>query len=279
MSQPLQRFIAVDWSGDRTSSGQRKKIWIADWHSGRVSLQSGMNRQKTTEYLAEAAGESKHLVVGLDFAFSFPAWFVNERASRDAEEFWRVVKSEGETWLSEPHPHFWGKSKGSCCPPGHHQLDGLGFRVTERALLRNRGKGLQPKSAFKIGGAGSVGTGSVRGIPYLLDLKRAGFSVWPFDSPLLPLAVEIYPRLFTGNTVTSQGSARGAHLAHPRYRDIPEEIRANAQNSEDAFDALCSVVGMKEHGEEFANLAQETDPTLKLEGRIWCPRSTGNGGL
>src|ERR1035438_6219537 len=46
-------------------------------------------------------------------------------------------------------------------------------------------KGIAPKSPFQIGGAGAVGTGTLRGIPELERLHEAGFRVWPFEEPAL----------------------------------------------------------------------------------------------
>jgi len=265
------RMIAVDWSGDITASGQKDKIWVADWDAGELSLQSGISRDNTIEYLTKAARDQPSLVAGLDFAFSYPAWFVKEQGCDSAESFWSAVKREGEAWLGEPHDHFWGKLKGSRCPPAHRKTETPGLRLTEQEMIATRKKGLQPKSAFKIGGQGSVGTGSLRGIPYLLELKRAGFSVWPFDPARFPILVEIYPRVFTEDTVTSKCSARAAHLRDPRYDSISEYLRVKALDSEHAFDALCSVIGMKDHANQFANLQQATDETERIEGRIWRP--------
>ena len=45
---------------------------------------------------------------------------------------------------------------------------------------------------FKLVGAGQVGRGSLRGMRHLIELEKAGFSIWPFSSGL-PLVVEIYP--------------------------------------------------------------------------------------
>ena len=45
---------------------------------------------------------------------------------------------------------------------------------------------VRPKSTFQIGGAGAVGTGSLRGMPHLLTLREAGCAVWP--SMCLPVS-------------------------------------------------------------------------------------------
>lgn len=74
--------------------------------------------------------------------------------------------------------------------------------------------GIRPKSVFQIGGAGAVGTGSLRGMPILKRLRDAGFAVWPFDAPRWPCVVEIYPRLLTGAVNKGSAGARagGDHL-------------------------------------------------------------------
>ena len=71
---------------------------------------------------------------------------------------------------------------------------------------------MTPKSGFKIADAGQVGTGSIRGIPYLTQLRAAGIAVWPFDPPTRPLVVEIYPRLLTGPIVKSSAVQRADYL-------------------------------------------------------------------
>ena len=79
-------------------------------------------------------------------------------------------------------------------------------------------KGITPKSPFQIGGSGSVGTGSLRAMPFLLRLREAGFQTWPYEDAKLgvkpaPLLVEMYTRLMTGAVAKSNESARKAYLA------------------------------------------------------------------
>jgi hypothetical protein len=262
------RIIAVDWSGDKSIGGQRKKIWVADWRDGEVTLTSGRTRDETAEYLISAARETPEMVVGLDFAFSYPAWFVREQGCQSAIEFWALVAGgKGEEWLSTPNAFCWGR-KGIGCPEGHRAPDWLGFRQTDRELCIG---GIQPKSPFQIGGAGAVGTGSLRGIPVLHRLWQEGFSVWPFTKQRLPVALEIYPRLFTGKGNKSSEEFRASHLAQGKYDSLSRKLIAQAVDSEDTFDALCSVIAMKNHGKKFSRLTQATDPRIKLEGRIWGP--------
>jgi hypothetical protein len=141
-------------------------------------------------------------------------------------------------------------------------------------------KGIAPKSPFQIGGAGAVGTGTLRGIPILRGLERAGFRVWPFQSPELgaeaarPLLVEIYPRLLTGEVNKGNETARTEYLAakhrvDAEYRRLGEDVMAKARGSEDAFDALVSVMAMVERRESFLRLEKAVDPVILLEGAVW----------
>jgi hypothetical protein len=164
-----------------------------------------------------------------------------------------------------------------------------------------RVRGIAPKSPFQIGGSGSVGTGSLRAMQHLLGLAEAGWGVWPFfgamadlepqsarstsppappreaqRSAQYPLAIEIYSRLMTGPVVKSSAEARVAYLqarraANPLYRALPPTVVARARSSEDAFDALISMMNMLEHRAALARLTPTTDPIYRLEGQTWSP--------
>ena len=128
--------------------------------------------------------------------------------------------------------------------------------------------GANPKSVFQIGGAGAVGTGSIRGMPYLATLRAAGFSIWPFHKVQTPLVIEIYPRLLTGPVNKSDFGERQAYLA----RHCPEidcTLACKAASSEDAFDAAVSAVIMNRHLDEILALPPARDRKELIEGRIW----------
>ena len=128
-------------------------------------------------------------------------------------------------------------------------------RMIPEAERQARVKGITPKSPFQIGGAGSVGTASLRGMPVLVRLREAGFRVWPFDAPALvakaprPLVVEMYTRLKTGAVQKSNAVARAAYLLKKRREDaayaaLSRTVMQRARESEDAFDALVSTMVM-----------------------------------
>jgi hypothetical protein len=150
-------------------------------------------------------------------------------------------------------------------------------------LAAARIAGIAPKSVFQIGGAGAVGTASLRGMPGLLRLRSAGFKIWPYDAPSLktaPLVVEIYTRLMTGAVTKSSEVARTAYLAKKRrenalYVGISRGVLAKARGSEDAFDALVTAMVMVEHRGEFARLRRTEDEVFRMEGRTWVPGLVG----
>ena len=258
----MNRVIAVDWSGAVT--GSKSKIWLAEVRDGRLTrLEAGRDRGGIVEHLIAEASGDPDLVVGLDFAFSFPRWFAEDHGATSIEQVWDLAAENGEEWLRGCRDPFWGRP-GSRKPTGREP-----FRHTEkRADERER---VTPKSVFQIGGAGAVGTGSIRGMPHLADLRRAGFSVWPFHEIRAPVVVEIYPRLLTGDVVKSSFDERLKYLTTRCFREISPPFQCKAASSEDAFDAAVSAVVMSRHLDEIRALTRSEDPTDLIEGAIWWP--------
>jgi hypothetical protein len=301
----LQRVVAVDWSGDQ-GPGQKKKIWAGIWtasdlygKAGRVTLESGRTRVELMEWLMELARETPRMVVGFDFSFSYPAWFLRELGIGSAPEFWRVVaEGQGEKWLHQDceDGRFWGRAGSRrhgkkpaefCGEHAHRMLRRAETVLKVRAEMTDplavaRIAGIAPKSVFQIGGAGAVGTASLRGMPGLLVLRSAGFRIWPFDEPSAkkPLVVEIYTRLMTGAVTKSSEVARTAYLAKKRkenalYAGLSRAVMAKASGSEDAFDALVTALVMTEHRGEFARLRKTEDEVFRMEGQTWVPGLVG----
>jgi diadenosine tetraphosphate (Ap4A) HIT family hydrolase len=257
----LMRSIAIDWSG--AERGARKRIWLAEVRDERlIRLEGGRSRAEIICHLIDEANRDPHLVIGLDFAFSFPRWFLHESGIDEPLAIWDLAAAKGEGWLAGCDPPFWGR-------PGRRRPEGVEqFRVSENEI--SRGRGAQPKSVFQIGGAGAVGTGSIRGMPFLAELTRAGFAVWPFHPPRLPMVIEIYPRLLTGAVVKSDPAVRKAYLAGS-FPEMDAELRELAATSEDALDAAVSAVVMARHGKALLGMTGARDETEALEGRIWVP--------
>jgi hypothetical protein len=222
------RILAVDWSGAR--SGEGRSIWLAEARSGElVRLEPGWTRRSVVDHLLDEAARDPELVVGLDFAFSLPEWFLRERGAMSARAGWALVAGEGERWLREVEPPFWNRDRDAAL----RGRDAL--RRTEREV------GGQPKSVFQLVGNGQVGPGSIRGMPFLLELAEA-FAIWPFDRPRLPLVVEIYPRLFRAYAPASAAN-------------------------EHARDAAAAALAMSSWDGDWRSLP--CDERYRLEGRIW----------
>ena len=282
--------IAIDWSGRVDAAGQRRHIVAAVWRNGSVRVESGRTRDEVTDWLIALAAKDPALAVGFDFCFSFPAWFLHEVGAQSAPEFWRIVAERGEQWLDRASDdrRFWGKPHKRPAEFSGEQIHRM-LRATdidckliahipeeERAL---RVKGITPKSVFQIGGSGSVGTASLRGMRTLQRLHDAGFLVWPFDAvqPGRPMVVEMYSRLNTGPVHKSNPEARAAYLKRKRSEDtayaaLSRTALAKARAGEDAFDALVSCMVMAEQREHFYTLPMPRDPNFRLEGWTWAAR-------
>jgi hypothetical protein len=252
------RILAVDWSGKLKRA--EEFLWLAEVRDGHlVDLRSGLAREQLVSRLVTVAEEEPRTVVGLDFAFSFPNWWCAEQGWTAGYDVWAAMAEDGERLLDACDEPFWGRPG----KPNPHPRDRL-YRRTER----EEGAG-GAKSVFQIGGAGAVGTGSIRGMPYLLSLTERGFSVWPFVDGL-PRVVEIYPRVLTGPVNKGRWAERHA-LLFERFPEQPSDLLERAAGSEDAFDAAVSALVMGAHEAELQTLPRPSAPEYAIEGKIWRP--------
>lgn len=266
LADPL--VVAVDWSG-ASGTGSTEKIWIATASSGRLrTLENGFTREEAIGRIVALGADHPRMLVGLDFAFAFPRWFADASGWRGPEDAWQAAKHDGDAWLAE-QPPFWGRTRPRGVPAGDR------LRVTE---ARSSGS----KSVFQVGGAGAVGTGSIRGMPFLLTLQAAGFAIWPFDPPGARTVVEIYPRALTAVL------APGARIVKTRHRSrlavlaerCPEQdpvLRERAAGSDDAFDAAVSAIVMSRHAARTPLPDLSSRPVERGEGWIWEPSGAGSG--
>ncbi len=255
-----RRYIAVDWSGDEKHA--RSRIWIAEVRNRTmVRLVTGLDRDAAVQDIIESTSDAREVVVGFDFAFSFPYWFAQEAKKDSVEDIWQLAREKGEEWLQDCDWPFWGRpGKSKPDLPDH-------FRLTERDVDRRPGS--HPKSVFQIGGAGAVGAGSIRGMPHLLELREAGFSIWPFDEPGSKIVIEIYPRLIYGPIRKSDPGTRLKVLE--QFPEIVGDFRTQAVACDDAFDAAVAVVQMSRDIVSLDALTRAHDPRLLIEGAIWQP--------
>ena len=103
--------LAIDWSG--RVDGQRRHIWIGEAIDGElVTLEAGRTRDEVAQHLLHRAEHDDELVVGFDFSFSLPAWFLDERGYENAPDLWdaaertrrRVVADLRPAVLGSPGP-------------------------------------------------------------------------------------------------------------------------------------------------------------------------------
>ena len=260
------RVVAVDWSGSASTSAERRAIWLAEALDGElVRLENGRTREEVADHVLALAATDPELVVGFDFSFALPAWFFTARGLRTVDELWAAAARDGERWLSECEPPFWGRP-GRARPdlPAH-------FRATEAAIAPSAG--MRPKSTFQVGGNGSVGTGSIRGWPILARLRSVGFAIWPFDAARAPLVVEVYPRACTGVVVKTDARQRAA-LLDRRFPRLDPALRTLAAAGDDAFDAAVTALVMAQHADGFSGLAIPPSGDARLEGWVWVPPQT-----
>ena len=305
----VERVVAVDWSGDRSAAGQRRKIWAAVWtfgtpgrvSGGLIKLECGRTRTELAKWLIGMARETPRMVVGVDCCFSFPAWFLAEHGCVAVFDFWAAVSNgRGEEWLHREckDARFWGVAGTLRTGKRPPEFAGKGLRRMMRSTdwdntiavhepggdadRAARMRGITAKSPFQIGGSGSVGTGSLRAMPVLQTLREGGFRVWPFDDAELtgprpkPLLIEMYARLLTGPVAKSNAEARKAYLSIKQandsaYEGLSRPILVKAYDSEDAFDALVSCVEMVRWRSAYSELRATSDEILRLEGITWRP--------
>lgn len=236
--------LAADWSGAAT--GEARTLWLA---SARPVLADGKQtgiltdlrprtRKQAAEAIVDAAATDPALVVGLDFSFSMPAWWLDACGLASVDELWADV-DRLEGWLAQCSAPFWGRR-------GHRRPASIGGRPLRLTELAAPGR---PGSVFQISGAGAVGTASLRGMPTLAILRAAGFAIWPFDPWTLPVVIEVWPRLAIGALVKSrpEDRRRWANTEPPHLGPVdPGRIHSSA----DALDAAAAALWLCERSTE-----------------------------
>ena len=82
-----ERTIAVDWSG--RVRGARRAIWLAEARANElVRLEDGRGRDEVADHLIALAEHEPSLVVGFDFSFSLPAWFLDANGCSSVDDLW-----------------------------------------------------------------------------------------------------------------------------------------------------------------------------------------------
>ena len=250
---PFSRFVAIDWSGARLPSAQRRAIvrCVVEGPPGDLrvtSLQGGYDRQETVGWLAECAADGVPTLVGLDFPFSYAIPFLDHR---DVTDYSALLAHMSSLEAAQTFIDACGKWWSECGDDGN--------RFTRRGVERlPRTRGAEsPLRALRDGngsyryvGARQVGKAAITGISAIAKLKQWAptVRVWPFEDPAgAPFVLaEIWPRLALEGIVKSNADARERYvraLGRQGTQLGPEHQRL-AMRSDHAIDALAAAVEM-----------------------------------
>lgn len=200
------RIVVMDWSAAGRPVTGHDSVWIAQARAGVVESWNPPTRAEAEAQLhsliAEALAAGERLLIGADFAFGFPAGFARALTGRsEALAVWEwltarmqddalnrnnrfVVAAEMNRALPGLGP-FWFRPAGLDLPEVPHKgrdRQGYGRGMAELRVTDAGAQGAQ--SVWKLGGAGSVGSQVLTGLPVLWRLRQ-GFAgrvaVWPFE--------------------------------------------------------------------------------------------------
>jgi len=265
-----RRCVGVDWSGAADPRTAARAIWLAVAEGGRlVALETGRGRSETSARLVELAAEEPDTVIGLDFCFSAPAWFLEARGMRSAGALWRWAARQAERnprFVRELPEPFWGPWVRP-----RPEAAGPALRRTEQQLAI---PGAHPSSFFKVTGPGSVGAQALLGMPELLALCDCGVTIWPFDAPRLPVAVEVFPRALARLLAPGATGRHGADFRTEviaRHPDAFGDLARVAAQNQDAFDAAVVALALDGARDLVGQLARTRADQDLREGAILIP--------
>ena len=210
-------FIGIDWSGANGEFHRGIQVAILARDDSQPQLiappnKKGWSRQAVIDLLLDYKFSGKHVLAGIDFAFSHPffddGYFPNfESSPATPQELWALIDK-----VNSEYDHFYGGGVW-----GHAHLrryynapksrDGRGgkgdFFESRRRLTETVAASINkrsPSPTFNCVGPAGVGTGSLSGMRLLHHLKDNA-SIWPFDIQTKSergslTLVEIYPALY-----------------------------------------------------------------------------------
>ena len=272
------RCVAVDWSGRANESGQLANIWVAEAvRNDLIRLRSGLTRDEVTEWLVELVRAGEPVIIGLDFAFSFPQWYLEHRQLGGGTRALGPSRTRGRGVAERQYLSLLGpagqvqENPGMTC--GDDPNSGKQTK-TDRVFDQC------PFSRFMEGEQSAQGpSAACRHSPRLRD---AGAAIWPFNdaNPGRATVVEIYPRLFYGMRLTNNGSVQGrnhrANFLEERYPHLGQHWKDAMTGNDNAFDAGVSALAMSQHAGELCRLQGAAEPPYSVEGDIWPPRNLVN---
>jgi hypothetical protein len=229
-------YVMVDWSSRSRPATGKDSVWIASGAWSGLTFTAGRPQNVRTRVQAIYElrqqtivwrDEGKRVLVGLDFAFGYPAGFASALGLTTAPKgAWRalhkhfaasVTDSPNNTHTRDafadecnrkvgaPGP-FWGCARGAATPTlteqrlgvfdfPHHSLEE--WRATDQEARRR----VTTQSVWKLNSGVSVGGQTILGIKHLDDLAcSVGGYRWPFEGWTTPSGpaiwfAEIFPTL------------------------------------------------------------------------------------
>jgi hypothetical protein len=275
----VARSVAgVKWSGAAKSSAAAKAIKIATIEDGVAEIVQGLDRDEAIAFLDDLGDRSDRSTIGIDFAFSLPGWYMREEGFASGPDAWAAMSSLAKTNGSEsqwPREElgfpFWGANIRQ--RPDLPRRD-MWFRHTEEHTRSETG--MPPQSVFRLSGQGSVGSQSVRGMPYLTDLSDAGWSIWPFEEPGAHNVVEVFPSAYRVlvqyqwlNAFNDPHSERTLISLMDAELDLDASVRDELESEGRVVSALLAAWLLWREPDQLPDLSE--DANAQLEGRIWLP--------
>lgn len=230
----FDRVAILDWSSAGVPVRGANSIWLGVASGDGVQAVNLPTRAAAAGALDDLVRDSlacrARLLIGVDFLLGYPAGFARTlTGSDDPFAVWawvaaritddarnrhnlRDVAAAANAAFAGPGP-FWGngaraevpgltRTRPPTLPPGLSA-----HRATEIAA---RAAGAQPKTAWQLAGAGSVGAQGLVGLPVLHRLRHvhAGqVAVWPFEdiaAPAAPIVLaEVYPSLLAAEVAAA----------------------------------------------------------------------------
>src|SRR4051794_23935919 len=199
-------YVAVDWSAAKSRGRGAGSIWIAVLGSARPpTAENPPTRAAATErvreILVDRAAVGDRILVGFDFAYSFPRGFA-DRVAPGEEPPWRRAWDMLSVLVEDADDNannrldvaaalnerlgdivFWGSGDSRLSPTKPRSPTLPEFRAVEHDLRRH---GSYPKAVWQLSYAGSVGSQVLLGIPRVRALRDdprrpAASAVWPFE--------------------------------------------------------------------------------------------------
>jgi precorrin-8X/cobalt-precorrin-8 methylmutase len=226
----FDQFIFVDWSANSTPKTGKDSIWIANAvGNSDITVRNAATRHQATDcvlgLLRQAVAERRRVLVGFDFAYSYPSSALNHiaarRGPRDFSSLWKALHERISdhddnandrytfaAWANEywfEHHYYWG------FPSADQETKWLkgtkaATPLVELRVTEGRMRGTQPTR--KLAYTGSVGSQALLGMRRLHVLRNDAAlapvsRVWPMETGFtLPSAAlgepmvvhaEIYP--------------------------------------------------------------------------------------